>query len=95
MEIEFEPAVASYVRARRLAPVPDAARAAGRGDRVTLDVCLDQALRSWILSFGPFARVVAPAALAREIAQQFEQARRAVSLMRSLQRPSDSQVESF
>ena len=42
---------------------------------MTLDVCLDRALRSWILSFGPFARVVAPAALAKEIAEQFEEAR--------------------
>jgi len=41
----------------------------------SLDVCLDRALRSWILSFGPFARVVAPAALAKEIAEQFEEAR--------------------
>ena len=42
---------------------------------MTLDVCLDRALRSWILSFGPFARVVAPASLAKEIAEQFEEAR--------------------
>ncbi|MGC4080783.1 MAG: WYL domain-containing protein [Vicinamibacterales bacterium] len=37
---------------------------------VTLNVCIDQALRSWILSFGPFARVVAPESLAREIAEE-------------------------
>ena len=43
--------------------------------RVALDVCLDRALHSWILSFGPFARVVAPEALARDIAEQFEEAR--------------------
>jgi len=42
---------------------------------VTLDVCRDRALQSWILSFGPFARVVAPGELAREIAAQFEEAR--------------------
>ncbi len=42
---------------------------------LTLDVCIDQALRSWILSFGPFARVTAPESLAREIAGQIEQAR--------------------
>jgi len=42
---------------------------------MTLDVCNDRALQSWILSFGPFARVRAPEALAREIAGQFEEAR--------------------
>ena len=42
---------------------------------MTLDVCLDRALQSWILSFGPFARVIAPQRLAREIAAQFEEAR--------------------
>ena len=34
---------------------------ASGGLTLTLDVCLDRALQSWILSFGPFARVVAPA----------------------------------
>ena len=41
---------------------------------MTLDVCLDRALQSWILSFGPFARVVAPEGLAREIAEQLAEA---------------------
>jgi len=41
---------------------------------VTLDVCLDRALQSWILSFGPFARVVSPDGLAREIAGQLAEA---------------------
>jgi predicted DNA-binding transcriptional regulator YafY len=45
------------------------------GLRMTLDVCLDRALQSWILSFGHFARVVAPKTLAKEIAEQFEEAR--------------------
>ena len=43
--------------------------------RMTLNVCIDRALQSWILSFGPFARVRAPESLAREIAGQFEEAR--------------------
>jgi hypothetical protein len=41
---------------------------------MTLDVCLDRSLQSWILSFGPFARVIAPAHLARTIAGQIEEA---------------------
>ena len=73
--IDFQPAVADYVRARHwhrsqaLSPSDDG------GVRMTLDVCLDQALKSWILSFGPFAKVIAPEPLAREIAEQFEKGR--------------------
>ncbi len=76
VDIEFEAAVAEYVGARtwhqsqRMEPMPDG------GVRMTLDVCLDRALQSWILSFGPFARVVAPDRLARDIAGQIEKARR-------------------
>ena len=45
------------------------------GVAMALDVCLDRSLNSWILSFGPFARVVSPASLARDIAEQIEEAR--------------------
>jgi predicted DNA-binding transcriptional regulator YafY len=41
--------------------------AADGGVVLTLDVCNDTALRSWILGWGPSARVVAPAALASDI----------------------------
>jgi predicted DNA-binding transcriptional regulator YafY len=72
--IEFEPAVVDYVRAREWHQ-SQICRDAGDGRLLlTLNVCVDQALRSWILSFGPFARVVGPAALARDIAAQIEQA---------------------
>jgi predicted DNA-binding transcriptional regulator YafY len=75
IEIEFDAAIADYVQARtwhvtqRIAPLADG------GIRVTLDVCRDHALRSWILSFGPFARVIAPPALAQDIAARFDEAR--------------------
>lgn len=75
IEIAFQPAVADYVKARewhrsqRLTDQPDGSVV------MTLQVCLDQALRSWILSFGPFARVIAPEPFAREIATSFEEAR--------------------
>ena len=42
---------------------------------LTLHVCVDQALQSWILSFGPVARVVEPPSLVRDIVAQIEQAR--------------------
>jgi hypothetical protein len=44
--------------------------------RLRLDVCNDQPLRSWIMSFGPSASVVAPAALALEIESAYERALR-------------------
>jgi len=75
VEVEFEPAVADYVRAREWHPSQRLRETASGGVALTLDVCLDRALHSWILSFGPFARVLAPEALAREIAEQFEEAR--------------------
>jgi proteasome accessory factor B len=67
VEMAFAAQVAPYVRARvwhssqQITDDPDG------GLRLTLDVCHDWALRSWILSWGPYARVVSPAALARDI----------------------------
>jgi predicted DNA-binding transcriptional regulator YafY len=75
VEIEFQPAVADYVRSREWHTSQTLLDEAAGSVRMTLDVCLDRALQSWILSFGPFARVVAPLALVKEIADQFEEAR--------------------
>jgi len=75
VEIEFQPAVADYVRSRVWHATQVVHEQESGAVRVALDVCLDRALHSWILSFGPFARVVAPEALARDIAEQFEEAR--------------------
>jgi predicted DNA-binding transcriptional regulator YafY len=75
VEIDFQPVVADYVKARRWHPSQTLADRPDGGVRVTLDVCLDRALTGWILSFGPFARVAAPARLAEDIARQIEQAR--------------------
>jgi predicted DNA-binding transcriptional regulator YafY len=74
VEIEFQPAVAEYVRARTWHSSQHLRETDTGGVAMTLDVCLDRALSSWILSFGPFARVTAPATLARDIAAQFEEA---------------------
>jgi predicted DNA-binding transcriptional regulator YafY len=75
VEIEFQPAIADYVRAREWHPSQQLRDHGPDGLRLTLDVCLDRALQSWILSFGPFARVIAPDALVKDIAEQFEEAR--------------------
>ncbi len=75
IELEFQPAVADYVRARSWHPSQHIHELENGGLAMTLDVCRDRALQSWILSFGPFARVVSPEDLVRETAEQFEQAR--------------------
>ena len=75
VELEFQPSVADYVTARewhqsqRWEDLPDG------GGSMTLDVCVDRALTSWVLGFGPSVRVVAPESLAREIARLLDQAR--------------------
>ena len=74
VEIEFSADVAPYVRARVWHASQDVRDNGDGGVHVTMDVCHDWALRSWILSWGPFARVVAPAALARTIRADLETA---------------------
>jgi predicted DNA-binding transcriptional regulator YafY len=59
--------VAPYVRARVWHPSQDVRENGDGRMRLTMNVCHDWALRSWILSWGPFARVVSPAPLVRAI----------------------------
>ena len=71
IEIEFDAAdAADYVRAREWHPSQTLRDLPDGGVLLTLDVCRDQALRSWILSFGGRAREVRarPRRLARETA---------------------------
>jgi predicted DNA-binding transcriptional regulator YafY len=74
VEIDFQRGVADYVKTREWHASQRSEDLADGTTRMTLDVCVDQALRSWILSFGPFARVIAPEHLAKDIAGQFEEA---------------------
>ena len=74
VEIEFAPDVAPYVRARVWHASQDVRENGDGGVLVTMDVCHDWALRSWILSWGPFARVLSPAPLARTIRAELEAA---------------------
>lgn len=74
VEIEFAPAVAPYVRAR-VWHTSQQLREGGDGMLVlAMDVCHDWALRSWILSWGRFARVLTPAALADELRSDLQAA---------------------
>jgi predicted DNA-binding transcriptional regulator YafY len=67
VEIEFDARVAPYVRARVWHASQQISDAEEGGLRLTMNVCHDWALRSWLLSWGAFARVVSPAELAAEI----------------------------
>ena len=75
IQIAFEPHIAPYVRERRWHASQTITDREDGGVTVTLDVCNDWALKSWILSFGPLARVEAPEALARQIRDEIDQAR--------------------
>lgn len=74
IEIAFDTAVADYVRVRAWHQSQVVREEADGTLRLTLDVCRDRALTSWILSFGPFARVIAPETLAGEIAESLHEA---------------------
>lgn len=74
VEIEFESRVAPYVRARVWHASQQLREAAGGTLVLSMNVCHDWALRSWVLSWGPFARVVAPATLAEELRSDLQAA---------------------
>lgn len=74
VEIEFAPQVAPYVRARVWHTSQQLSDRADGRLVLLMDVCHDWALRSWILSWGPFARVLAPAKLARELRSDLQAA---------------------
>jgi proteasome accessory factor B len=74
VEIEFDARVAPYVQAR-VWHASQQLREERDGRLVlVMDVCHDWALRSWILSWGPFARVTTPAALAKEVRSDLQAA---------------------
>lgn len=67
VEIEFASRVAPYVRARVWHPSQQLREGEEGGVVLSMNVCHDWALRSWILSWGPFALVVAPRGLAKDV----------------------------
>jgi proteasome accessory factor B len=74
VEIEFQAEVAPYVRARVWHASQQVLEGASGSLVLTMDVCHDWALRSWILGWGGFARVVSPAALARDVRSDLQRA---------------------
>jgi proteasome accessory factor B len=75
IEIAFAPRIARYVEERVWHPSQQAADQPDGSVVVTLQVSNDFALRSWILGFGPLARVLSPPELAAQILDELEQAR--------------------
>jgi proteasome accessory factor B len=75
VEIEFAPNVAPYIAEREWHASQRIRDGAGGSVILSLKVCLDWALQSWVLSFGPFARVLKPAAFAERILDEIEEAR--------------------
>jgi hypothetical protein len=74
VEIEFAARIAPYVQARVWHASQQISHSPGGGIVLAMDVCHDWALRSWILSWGPFARVLTPAALAKDIRSDLQAA---------------------
>ncbi len=74
VEIEFTPDVAPYVKERRWHRSQTLTDHDDGRVTMALEVCDDWTLRSWILGFGPRARVLAPAALAEQIHDDLEAA---------------------
>lgn len=74
VEIAFDKRVTPYVRARVWHPSQTLRDTADGGIVLTLEVCNDMALRSWILGWGASARVLAPAALAADVRSDLDNA---------------------
>ena len=74
IEIAFEPRIAPYVRERQWHASQKNADRKDGGVVLSLQVCNDWALRSWILSFGPLARVLKPATLTAQIKDEIDRA---------------------
>ena len=75
IEIEFTGDAADYVREREWHRSQEFVDRADGSLLLRLCVCNDRPLRSWNLSFGPLARVVAPLRLAQDVFQAFDEAR--------------------
>ncbi len=75
IEIEFSEHVAPYVEEQTWHKSQKTTKRPDGSLILTLDVCVDPTLVSWILGFGRFAHVVKPATLAEKIFEELEEAR--------------------
>jgi len=75
IEIMFEPRIARHIKERVWHPSQHIEEDTDGRLAMTLNVCNDFALRSWILGFGPLARVVSPPELVRQIQEEADKTR--------------------
>jgi hypothetical protein len=76
IQLRFHPRLAPYIRERSWHPSQRLKDRADGSVVLTMDVCDDYTLRSWILSFGRGARVLAPAALVEWSSEELAEAGR-------------------
>jgi predicted DNA-binding transcriptional regulator YafY len=76
VEIAFDPSIAPYITERTWHPSQTIAKQKDGGVVLSLEVSNDWALRSWIQSFGPLARVVKPPELVKQISGEMDRAAR-------------------
>lgn len=76
IQIRFHPRIALYIKERSWHASQRLKDRADGSVVLTMDVCDDYTLRSWILSFGRSARVLAPAQLVEWISEELNQAGR-------------------
>lgn len=74
VRVRFDAGAAGYVRSRAWHPSQVVRDLPGGDIEVTLLVCVDQALRSWILGFGAAARALEPASLTASLASELDRA---------------------
>lgn len=75
VEIEFDPRIAPHVAEREWHPSQKVKTQADGSVRVEMNVCIDWALRRWILGFGSQVRVLAPSTLAEDVLDELDAAR--------------------
>jgi predicted DNA-binding transcriptional regulator YafY len=75
IEIVFEPRIARHIKERVWHASQHIAETADGKLMMTLNVSNDFALRSWILGFGPLARVISPPELVRQIQEEADKTR--------------------
>jgi predicted DNA-binding transcriptional regulator YafY len=76
VQVRFHPRLGPYIKERSWHPSQRLKEGADGSVVLTMEVCDDYTLRSWILSFGRGARVLAPAELVEWMAAELDQAGR-------------------
>jgi len=87
IEIEFDVQIARHIRSRDWHPTQRLRTDVDGSVRMSVNICPDQMLRRWILSFGPLARVVSPKTLAERIIEELDATRQRYAPRMDLELP--------